>query len=100
MKTKTSLNKAPSLETKNRCGKTVDKNTPYERWRSHDGNWEWRVLKKWQSPAKEVNNPYARWFCAVQTPYTAPGYDMGDVYISEIHQLAYKVADTQPIEQW
>ncbi len=88
-----------TLETKNLCGKTRDKNNPYEVWKSNTGNWEWRVLKKWQSPAKEAKDPYARWFCAVKSPYTSPGYDMGDVYVNEIKSMAYKV-ETSVIENW
>lgn len=52
---------------------------PYEVWRL--GDWEWKVLKKWQ---KDDRAPYARWFCSVTSPYTYGGSDMGDVYASEI----------------
>lgn len=83
---------------KNTCGKTRKVNEPYEVWRNSSG-WEWRVLKKWQAPDKETNNPYARWFCAVKSPMTFGSYDMGDVYVSEIKAQAY-LANTGISEQW
>lgn len=85
-------------DSKNLCGKIRDKNDPYEVYRNSSG-WEWRVLKKWQSPAKESQNPYARWFCAVKSPYTSPSYDMGDVYVNEIKSMGYKVENVV-IEKW
>jgi len=83
---------------KNTCGKIRKVNEPYEVWRSHNGRWEWRILKKYQGEDKERENVYARWFCAVKSPMTAPGYDMGDVYIREIKSQAYMVAMTSPAE--
>ena len=49
---------------KNLMAKTRPVDNPYEIWtcESPDGVWEWRVLKKWQKPSKEAENPYARWF--------------------------------------
>lgn len=46
-----------------------------------DGSWEWRVLKAYSA---DPNKPYGRWFCAVKSPYTFGGWDMGDTYISEV----------------
>ncbi len=54
--------------SKNLCGKTRKVDDPYEIWVS--GDWEWRVLKKYQTPEKESENPYARWHCAVKSPMT------------------------------
>lgn len=76
---------------KNLCGKTRPKTNPYEIWRSLDGGWEWRVLKKYQTPEGEAANPYARWFCSVTSPFCPQG-EMGDVYISEIKSQAVKVS--------
>lgn len=61
-------------------------NEPYEVWRNGQG-WEWRVLKKYQTPEKEAENPYARWMVAVKSPHTFGGYDMGDTYIRDIVDL-------------
>ena len=69
---------------KNLCGKTRKKDQPYEVWESVDG-WQWRVLKKWQTPEQEAKNPYARWFCWVSSPF-CPNGEMGDVYLSDIRR--------------
>lgn len=73
---------------KNECAKTRDVKNPYEIWKSLDGSWTWKVLKKWQV---DDNKPYARWFCAVSSPFTYDSYDLGDVYVSEIKQNATRV---------
>jgi hypothetical protein len=75
---------------KNKCGKTRKVEDPYEIWRA--GDWEWRVLKKYQSEENETKNPYARWFCAVKSPYTYGSFDMGDTYIRDIVGVAQKVS--------
>lgn len=73
---------------KNECGKMRPVNKPYEVWRNAIG-WEWRVLKKYQAPDNEVQNPYARWMCAVKSPMTNDNFDLGDVYVKEIKANAY-----------
>lgn len=77
------------MAEKNMCGKTRKVEEPYEIWER--GDWQWRVLKKYQSPAKEAANMYARWFCAVKSPMTYGGYDYGDVYCTDIKRSAIKV---------
>lgn len=75
-------------------------NQPYEVYVNSFG-WEWRVLKKYQSPDREVANPYARWFCAVKSPATFSGYDLGDAYVVEIRRNARKVTfDEKSLEKW
>ncbi len=74
---------------KNLCGKTRPVNKPYEVWKA--GDWTWKVLKKYQSPEKEAQNPHARWFCSVSSPYTFGSHDMGDVYVSEITNNAKRI---------
>jgi hypothetical protein len=69
---------------RNECAKTRPTENPYEIWRSKDGTWEWRVLKKWQA---NDDKPYARWFCDVRSPFVPDG-EMGDVYVAEIKQQA------------
>lgn len=77
------------MKTKqNMCLKERDKENPYEIWVSKDGSWEWRVLKKWQL---DDNKPYARWLCAVKSPFTHGSFDIGDVYVKEIKENAVKV---------
>ena len=72
---------------KNPCAKMRTPQNPYEIWKSFDGTWTWRVLKKYQSPEKEAQNPYARWLCHVTSPYVPEG-EMGDTYVSEIKRCA------------
>ena len=47
----------PMSKEKNLMNKTRPVGNPYEIWKSLDGSWEWRVLKKWQKPSKEKQNP-------------------------------------------
>lgn len=77
------------MAEKNPCAKMRDKNNPYEIWKTSNGTWEWRVLKKWQV---DDNKPYARWFCAVKSPFTHGSYDLGDVYVKDIKSNAIKVS--------
>lgn len=83
---------------KNPCGKTRKVDNPYEVWKNKNAGWEWRVLKKYQSPSNEAKNPYARWHCAVKSPFTHGSWDFGDVYVTEIIGNADKVTD--PEEGW
>ena len=79
---------------KNKCGKMRDKSNPYEIWilETTGGLWEWFVLKKYQTPRNEARNPYARWMCAVRSPNTFGGFDMGDVYAQDIINVgAYRI---------
>ena len=86
---------------KNECGKTRKVNEPYEVYRNERAGWEWRVLKKWQAPDKETGNPYARWFCAVKSPMTAPSYDTGDVYVLDVIRNGVKMdVDLATLEKW
>lgn len=74
----------------NKCGKTRDVEQPYEIWRN--GDWEWRVLKKYQTPEKEEKNEYARWFCAVKSPMTYGSWEYGDTYVKDVKQYAMLVS--------
>lgn len=78
---------------KNPCGKTRPITEPYETWEGIGAlkGWTWLVLKKYQIPEKEAKNPYARWFCAVSSPFTHGGYDYGDTYVNDIVPNARKV---------
>ena len=74
---------------KNLCGKTRKQDNPYEVWQA--GDWEWLVLKKYQNEVNEAKNPYARWFCAVASPYTYGSHELGDVYVKDIKNNAVRV---------
>lgn len=77
---------------KNPFAKTVDVDNAYATYRvenpSNGMYFEWKVLKAWQGRDKEDTKPYSRWFCAVKSPMTYDSWEMGDVYVSEIKQLA------------
>ena len=88
-------NRDMTQKNKNTQSKMRPVDNPYETWKSPDGTWEWRVLKKWQV---DDNKPYARYFCAVKSPYTHGSYDMGDVYVADIKSNAVKQEDTKNID--
>jgi hypothetical protein len=74
-----------ALEKVNQCGKCRTKDNPYEVYRNASG-WEWRVLKKYQSPEKEAQNPLSRWFCFVTSQFCPHG-ELGDTYIKDIKAM-------------
>jgi hypothetical protein len=76
--------------------KRISENRPIEVWSTPDGSWKWEVYKKYQKPANEAKNPYARWFCKVKSPFTPQG-ELGDVYIREIKSHAHKVFEEKAI---
>ena len=76
---------------KNECGKTRPVEDPYEIWENPHSGFVFRVLKKYQRPDKEAENPYARWFVAAKSPYTYGSWEMGDAYASEIKQFGVRV---------
>lgn len=80
-----------TVREKNECGKMRKLDNPYEVWRNEASGWEWRVLKKYQTASGEQSNAYARWFCAVQSPYTHGGWDYGDTYVKDVTGNAVKV---------
>lgn len=67
---------------KNLWAKTRPVDNPYLtiEW----NGWTWKVLKAYQSRAKELQNRHSRWLCCVITPMTGPSGDWGDVYANEI----------------
>ena len=81
---------ASAGKTANPWGKKRPKENPYAIYRGN--GWEWRVLKAYQSPGKELNNPFARWHCFVTSPMLPDG-ECGDVYVNEIVGQAVKVED-------
>lgn len=67
------------------------KENAHEVWGTPDGSWKWYVLKKYQTPEKEADNPYGRWFCLVTSPIVGESGEMGDVYIRDITGIATKI---------
>ena len=82
--------------SKNECNKTRDIDNPYEVWRG-PANFEWRVLKKYQSPENEAKNEYARWFCAVKSDMTYGSFELGDTYVADIKAYGTKVKQVPAI---
>ena len=64
-------------------GKTRKVEDPYATYTSSSG-FEWRILKTYQHPEKEVENLHARWFVAAKSPYTYGSWEYGDAYITEV----------------
>lgn len=86
------------MAAKNPCAKARKEAQPYEVWVSKDGTWKWRVLKKYQSPEAEAKNQFARWYCAVTSPFTQGGSDLGDVYAKDVKSRAVLVeVDGKPV---
>ena len=81
----------------NPCGKTRKLEDPYEVWncRMEIGfevlNIEYRVLKKYQSPKKEAENPFARWFTAAKSEATFGSWEYGDTYVKDIMSTGRRV---------
>lgn len=69
----------------NPCAKQVTPENAYEVRQSYNQTFTYFVLKKYQSPENEAKNPYARWYCMVQSPITPKG-EYGDVYVSTVKQ--------------
>ena len=55
---------------------------------------EWRVLKTYQSKENEDKNQYARWYCAVKSPYTHDQWEYGDTYIKDIMSVGAKLVSS------
>lgn len=72
----------------NECLKERNIENPYEVWKTQDGSWEWRVLKKWQI---DDDGQYSRWMCGVKSPFTYGQFEIGDVYVKDIKENAIKV---------
>jgi len=83
---------------KNKCGKTRKADSPYEIWRTPNGEWTWYVLKKYQTEDNEKKNPYARWFCKVVTPMCPYG-EIGDVYVQDVKANAVCIYKDKTIEE-
>jgi len=66
----------------NRFSKSRSLDKPYAVYRA--GDWEWRILKTYKTPANERKNDYSRWFVAAKSPHTWGDFEMGDTYAKEV----------------
>tara|TARA_R110000824_G_scaffold72274_3_gene184438 strand:+ start:107 stop:409 length:303 start_codon:yes stop_codon:yes gene_type:complete len=62
----------------NPFGKCRDLEKPYAVYVDRYEQFETRVLKTYEHYEKEQNNPNARWFVAVRSPYTFGSWEYGD----------------------
>jgi hypothetical protein len=76
--------------SKNLCAKRVEPEEAYEVWQSINGSWTYFVLKKYQSPEKEAQHSYARWYCLVKTPIV-PNGEYSDVYVSTVKRGTHRI---------
>jgi hypothetical protein len=74
------------MSKNNPCSKTRELDNPYEVWECSTpfGVVEYRVLKKYQSPKKEAENSFARWFTAAKSEATFGRWEYGDIYVRDI----------------
>tara|TARA_Y100000310_G_scaffold302643_1_gene340251 strand:+ start:2518 stop:2826 length:309 start_codon:yes stop_codon:yes gene_type:complete len=70
---------------KNPFGKTAGLETPYATFVRDD--WEWRVLKTYQTPANEQKNQFGRWFVVAKSEFTFGSWEYGDTYIHNIFDV-------------
>ena len=88
---------------KNTMNKTRTVDNPYEVYRSDLlPDWEWRVLRKYQTPENEEKNPYAKWFVAAKSPNTWGEWEYGDTYVNDIliEAHAYQVRECPTCKDW
>ena len=77
----------------NPCAKKVTPEHAYEVWASADETWKWFVLKKYKSSESEAKDPYARYYCAVQSPITNGRFEYGDVYAQTVKGANHVIAN-------
>jgi len=75
--------------------KTATQDKPHAIFANYRAGWTWRVLKTYKKAASEARDEYARWLCAVSSPYTHGGADMGDTYAREVMHSGALAAATQ-----
>jgi len=83
--------------TKNIFGKTAKVDAPYAIFKAPQMNFEWRVLKTYQRPDKEMENQYARWFVAARSDMTYGSWEYGDTYVRDIVEYGTLV---EAVPQW
>ena len=81
------------MKQKNECAKTRKIEDPYEVWECNTpwGVTEYRVLKKYQTPIKEAENPFARWFVAGKSDATFGSWEYGDTYVRDIKSTGRRI---------
>ena len=75
-------------------GKTRPASNPWLTIFHKPSGWTWKVLKAYSA---DPDAKYARWFCDVSSPFTAPSSDLGDTYISDIYGTIIQIDPTIPL---
>jgi hypothetical protein len=76
----------------NRFSKSRSLEKPYAVYRDPEGNWEWRILKTYKTPASEEKDWFARWMVAAKSPHTWGSFEYGDTYAREVRDYGVCVA--------
>ena len=74
----------------NPFAKTRPASAPYAIYSA--GDMVWHVCKTYQTPQKEAQNQYARWFVWAKSPFTFGSFEGGDTYRSEVINYGRLVA--------
>lgn len=77
--------------------KTVDRANAHAVFATADGSWTWYVLKTYKAAKNEANDPYARWFCDVTSPFVGESGEMGDTYAKDVRANGSLIACS---EEW
>ena len=91
------------MASKNECAKTRKVTDPYEIWKCRmnfgtEGGFddileiEYRVLKKYQAPKGEAENPFARWYTAAKSEATFGSWEYGDTYVKDIVSTGRRIS--------
>lgn len=79
---------------KNPFGKKREVSNPYAIYRDDKRDFEYRVLKSYQSRASEIKKPQrARWHLATLSPYTFGSWEYGDCYVNQLLGSAAVLVD-------
>jgi hypothetical protein len=73
-------------------GKTRPVSNPWLTVKSN--GWTWKVLKAYSA---DPDKPFARWFCDVSSPFTAPSSDMGDTYTADVFGVITQIDPDVPL---
>jgi len=74
----------------NPCAKKRPVDDPYEIWENRETGYTVKVLKKNQTPEREAQNPFATWFCHVQSPFNGDG-EFESVYAADVKKNMIRV---------
>ncbi len=77
--------------------KLATKEAPHAIYVADD--WTWYVLKV-NAPSRSPYTPYVSWMCAVTSPFTQGGTDMGDTYAIDVLSNATLKSSTDEFNEY